>query len=350
MLETVLMAALLGAQKVEVPAEGRVSVPCAVGQTTRIVFPGEAEDLDLPGVETLRALGFKVLEQSPRATISVTPVRHPVSGTIRFQGTLTFEARIETTPDGTPKEVWLVPPRTGKPAPMTSPSVATQKPAPQVVLGKEQKGGSTKPSEPAKTTGPSPEPSSDPATPSDRGVGSATPDRTEETLLTALKPASTELAAPSVSKPVPELAPTTPLSEASAGPSISGPVERSGGLDLTGLLSATPEAIGRREGLPGQKPCVLVDALKGDGPQAFVWLRFRLEGGAQAVLERVTRDGQAVQSFTQEVADKDLRVVVQVRKADLTKRSRVTLKFAGTPSYDFKLSSNTLTHFLKELF
>jgi hypothetical protein len=122
------------------------------------------------------------------------------------------------------------------------------------------------------------------------------------------------------------------------------------GLDLGGLLSATPEVIGRREGLPGQKACVLVDALKGEGPEAFVWLRFRLEGGAHAVLEHVTRDGQEVGSLTQEVVGPDLRIVVQVRKADLTKRSRVSLKFAGTPSYDFRVSSNTLAHFLNELF
>jgi hypothetical protein len=122
------------------------------------------------------------------------------------------------------------------------------------------------------------------------------------------------------------------------------------GVDLRGLLTAAPEAIDRREGLPGQKVCVLLDALEGTGPEALVWLRFRLEGGAHAVLERVTRDGTEVKTISQEAVGQDLRVVVEVQKAELTKHSRVTLKFAGTPSYDFKLSPNTLTHFLKELF
>jgi hypothetical protein len=333
MVEAVLMAALLGAQQVEVPANGRVSVSCAVGKTTRIVFPGEAEDLDLPGVETLRLLGFKVLEQTPRATISVTPARHPASGTIRFQGTLTFEVRIETTPDGAPKEVWLVPAK-----PPSPPPAAAQKPTARPVVVQDARR-----SAPAKATGPSAEPPS--VASSD---GGSPPGRHEEPLLTALQPASVEPPAQSFPTPAQSL-PTPPLGAADS--SIPSSKEQgSGGVDLSGVLSATPEVIGRREGLPGQKPCVLVDALKGDGPQAFVWLRFRLEGGAHAVLEHVTRDGQEVTNLSQEVVGPDLRIVVQVRKADLTKRSRVTLKFAGTPSYDFKVSSNTLAHFLKELF
>ena len=46
----------------------------------------------------------------------------------------------------------------------------------------------------------------------------------------------------------------------------------------SGLVWAKAVVIGRREGLPGQRSMVLVDALSG---QETVWLRFRLEDGAR---------------------------------------------------------------------
>ena len=118
-------------------------------------------------------------------------------------------------------------------------------------------------------------------------------------------------------------------------------------LDLQGLLRATPRAIDRREGLPGQRPMVLKDALFGD---EWVWLRFHLEGGASDRVERVWWEQGDLTTYVQEANGKDLRIVVQVPRAAVSKKTRVSLRVAAGPAYRFALTPSTLTNFFKELF
>ena len=118
-------------------------------------------------------------------------------------------------------------------------------------------------------------------------------------------------------------------------------------LDLQGLLRATPRTIDRREGLPGQRPMVLKDALFGD---EWVWLRFHLEGGASDRVERVWWEQGDLTTYVQEANGKDLRIVVQIPRAAVSKKTRVSLRVAAGPAYRFALTPSTLTSFFRELF
>jgi hypothetical protein len=116
-------------------------------------------------------------------------------------------------------------------------------------------------------------------------------------------------------------------------------------MDLEGLLSAKSVVINRREGLPGQKPLVLDDALKGD---TSVWLRFTLQGGAADRVARVTLGSQAISFFSQKPAGKDLKIVVQVPATSLKKKASMALEFSGGRRYNFAtLTTPTLTNLLK---
>jgi hypothetical protein len=122
------------------------------------------------------------------------------------------------------------------------------------------------------------------------------------------------------------------------------------GLDLAGLLSARPTVIGRREGQLGRPVMLLQDALKG---QRWVWLRFVLIGGAEETIEEVsysTNDASGLALHVAERTSKDLLVVVQLAREDVTKKTRVTLKVAKGGTYKFAVSSPTFANFLKGLF
>lgn len=145
-------------------------------------------------------------------------------------------------------------------------------------------------------------------------------------------------APPPSAAPVPVVPSAPPATPATPGPPA---------LDLQGLLRATPRTIDRREGLPGQRPMVLKDALFGD---EWVWLRFNLEGGASARVDRVWWEKGDITTYVQEASGKDLRVVVQIPRAAVTKKTRVSLRVADGPAYRFALTPSTLTSFFKELF
>lgn len=149
-------------------------------------------------------------------------------------------------------------------------------------------------------------------------------------------------AAEGASAPPPLAAPPATVA-ASAPPATPAPPA----LDLQGLLRATPRAIDRREGLPGQRPMVLKDALFGD---EWVWLRFHLEGGALARVDRVWWEQGDITTYVQEANGKDLRIVVQIPRAAVSKKTRVSLRVAAGPAYRFALTPSTLTSFFKELF
>ena len=150
---------------------------------------------------------------------------------------------------------------------------------------------------------------------------------------------SVEAAAPPAAMPPPVTAPPPTTPPAPAAPPAA--------LDMEGLLRATPVSIERKEGRPGQRPMVLVDALHGE---EWIWLRFRLDGGAAERVEEVSWEQGAITRFVQEVSGRDLRVVVQVPRAPVTRKTRITVRLAGGAAYRFSLSSSTLTNFVKELF
>jgi hypothetical protein len=118
-------------------------------------------------------------------------------------------------------------------------------------------------------------------------------------------------------------------------------------LHLDELLHAQPVAIGRREGLPGQPEMVLVDALRGD---ERIWFRFKLEGGAARRVSRVSWEQGDITTFVQEAAGKDLRLLVQVPRAAVTRGAHLSLETASGPTYTFALGDRSLGRFLKELF
>jgi hypothetical protein len=151
----------------------------------------------------------------------------------------------------------------------------------------------------------------------------------------APSPSPSPVATAAPAPPVPAISP--PPTAAPAPPA----------LDLQGLLRATPRTIDRREGLPGQRPMVLKDALFGD---EWIWLRFHLEGGATARVDRVWWEQGEIATYIQEANGKDLRIVVQVPRAPVSKKTRVSLRLADGPAYRFALTPSTLTSFFKELF
>lgn len=118
-------------------------------------------------------------------------------------------------------------------------------------------------------------------------------------------------------------------------------------LHLEGLLRARPVAIGRHEGLPGQREMVLVDALHGE---EWIWFRFRLDGGASLRIARVSWERGEITTYLQEPAGADLRVVVQVPRASVTRSARLQLEVEDGPSYAFALGSRSIGRFLKDLF
>ncbi len=117
--------------------------------------------------------------------------------------------------------------------------------------------------------------------------------------------------------------------------------------DLEGVLRAKPVAIGRQEGLPGQRPMVLVDALQGD---TWVWFRFALDKGAQSRVARVSWEQGEITTYLQEPAEKDLRVIVQLPRASLSRRAHLSIEIQSGPTYTFALASRSLGRFLKDLF
>jgi len=152
------------------------------------------------------------------------------------------------------------------------------------------------------------------------------------------------LAPPPTPEPSPPSAPSPPpvAAEPPASPS---PV--AGFFGPQDLLRVVTVPIDRREGRPGQREMVLVDALQGD---EWTWLRFRLEDGAELRLERVWWDEGEVTRFLQEPAGTDLRVVVQLPRGRVTRKTRLSLKLASGPTYRFALQPSTLPGFLREIF
>jgi hypothetical protein len=170
---------------------------------------------------------------------------------------------------------------------------------------------------------------------SEPAVESALEPRASPTPVTtpeARPPATPSAAARSAAERPPETPP----------PSVAASV-----FDLEGVLRARPVVIARSEGLPGQRPMVLVDALQGE---RWVWFRFALEGGALSRVARVGWEQGEITTYVQETEGKDLRVIVQVPRAAVSPRAHLSLEVESGPTYTFALGSRSLGRFLKQLF
>ena len=167
------------------------------------------------------------------------------------------------------------------------------------------------------------------------------PSQVVELVLEAVPPAVADVPAPTTLAPAPPatLPPVTvpPVTVPTPAPAA----------EPSGLVWAKAVVIGRREGLPGQRSMVLVDALSG---QETVWLRFRLEDGAPAEVARVHWEHGEVTTFEQVADGADRRVVVQLPRAQVTPKTRVSLELAGGPTYRFALTAPTLARLFRSLF
>jgi hypothetical protein len=267
-----------------------------VHKTTRIALP-EPLHLFKGTPDDKAALGVKVIRTKPTAVLSVRPERHPFRGTLEFRGpTLVARLLIETQADGRETEIRVVAKAGALPATSSPVALPSATPAPTALP----------------TATPMPAPSPTPFT-------VPTPEPTR----------------PAVPTPTPALAATpTPAPRADAVPASE-------------FVWARVIPIDRREGLPGQRPMILVDALAG---RESIWFRFRLEGGASARVEAVTWENGDITSVEQSVEGKDRRIGVRLPRARVTPRTRLTLAVEGGPTYRFVLSAPTLSNALKSLF
>lgn len=294
-----ILAALLSASVRTVVAprapEAELRLRCPAGVVTRLVLPEPLRDVRL-SAEARVALGVSIESSRPLAVLRLMPPSHPAQARLEFRGPeRTLRLLIETSargPSGELRVVLAAPAADARVVPRVEPtSAGTPEPMQAVAAA---------PAEPL------PEP-----------VSTATPTPT---------PAPTPT-------PVPTATPTQPP------PSVA--------FEMSDLMRAAPVPIGRREGLPGQLPLVLVDALKGE---RFVWLRFTLEGGAARRVEHASWQRGAIGAFTQEPVGKDLRIVVQLPRSEVDKRARLQIELDSGASYRVSLNASTLAGFLKTLF
>ncbi len=289
----VVLAAALEIRTIEVPAELRrpIRVECAVGALTRVVFPEQL--LTLRWSKGAReALGARLRSTEPVGIVEVQPARLAASSSVEAHGpSWTLNIELAVVPSGAPLEI-----RIG-----TASDEADLKPgdgAPTAVVDGSSKG--------------------------DRGVVSAGHEGVGADL-----PAATGAVLPEPGNKAPDR--------------LDLPARK---LDLAGLLAAEVVPIDRREVQPGRHDVVLVDALRGED---WVWLRFAVRGGARESVEGVRWEHGAVDSYVAEASGQDLRIVVQVPRALVKSKSKVTLQVAGG-EYRFPLNSGTLGAFLRGLF
>lgn len=325
-----------------------VRIACPKGETTRIVFP---EPFLPGGVRASRgatdALGI-VLEMSrPAGVITVRPESHPVTGTLTLRGpSVAVTLLLWTAAEGAASEIRVVVAGPGDPARPKVATTAIDRSAPTGA-----KGGAEPVSSARVADGRALGTEGDSATPGTAQVIPVAAPAPTYGVLPTLK--LVDMAPPS-SKPTvtagPLLLDPQPVPQdlaTSRSSSPEGTVAQQDGLDLKALLLAQPEHIGRREGLPGQPPLTLDDALKSE---EWVWLRFTLPGGAESRLEAVSWENGLISASQTRTVKSDLRIVVQLPRMQVTKRTRITLKLAPGGSYKFALSAPWLSTFVRGLF
>ncbi len=160
-------------------------------------------------------------------------------------------------------------------------------------------------------------------------------------------PAPTPEPIPAASSPPAPAAETAPLEAQSTDTPAASPGTASASappLDLDALLAADPVRIDRREGLPGQPAMRLVDAWRSE---ERVFLRFRLERARHTRITRVSWEQGEIRSFTQRLAGDTLQILVELPRAPLSRRTRVTLETDGGLTYRFPLRAGTLRGLLR---
>ena len=293
-------------------------VRCPVGAAT-IIVPPEVGAIAVSGGG--REIGAKV----KRGQLVVSPVRHPASAVVEFRGSsgLKLCIRLQAVASGEGSAVRL--------------RVATAETRPSGASAEPTRSTSASRRLSAPAERPSPAASAPPAT-AQRTAG------TQVSLPPSLAPSPAPNAAP------PEASPGSIVSaspEAATSRGADAGILPSRTLDIEELLTLRPEEIGRREGLPGERPVILEDALK--GPRN-VWLRFRVEGGAHHSLKGVEWERGQVKEVLASPEGKDLRVIVRLPRSEVTRRTRVTIQLSDGASYKFALSAPWFSTFVKGLF
>jgi hypothetical protein len=292
---------------VAVPREAQpavVRVRCPIHEETRLSLPEPLRQLRGPRDDRQR-WGIAVESTRPRATLVVRPVSHPLATRLEFRGaTAVIILDLETSGAGRASEVrvdWDRALRRGNGAAAAAePSIAPPAaPSSEPVLE-------------AAVEAPAP---AEPAVELPRAAG-----------------------VPDLSAPAAASVPASPAPEGGAAPEALVSAE---------MLWASPITIGRKEGLPGQPEMVLVDALRGE---EWVWLRFRLSGGAQRRLSGVHWEHGEVTTYEAAADGEHLRVVVRLPRSRVGRQTRVTLDVEEGPSYRFALSAPTLSGLLRSLF
>lgn len=304
--------------------EKAVPLSCTVARTTRIVFPEPSRRLKVSAGAKER-LGIRFVATLPRAIIEVMPVAAGASGTIEFTGasgalTLLITA-VESESASDVRLAFPDPPTAPRPEQRAPPAPATR----QAPVGARIP--------PALT------PTPPPAGPQVRPAATPSP-------VAAL---SQPIAGPTSPTPEPTSA-QPPQLQSAAGqaptPSPS-PSTMVPSLDVSELLQLRPVAIGRREGLPGQRPLILEDAFKSD---ANVWLRFRLVGGSKERVSVISWEHGPLTSFLQVPEGKDLRLIVRLTRSNVSKKTRVRIRLEGEKAdRSFALDSPWLSSFLRSL-
>ncbi len=309
----------LQVRTVELPAElaRHIRVECPVGTVTRIVFPEPLLTLRW-SKGTREAVGARLRSTEPVGIVELEPARLASPGSLEARGpsrTLTIELTV--VPKGGPLEVRLVLNHANGEAPETGAASdgagATRSGSLGSVEGAVAKNN--------KATGGVDPPQPLSGEPSSSGPATKAPEAASDQAVQA-EPRATGV----------RLAAVPPAAASK--------------VDLTGLLAAEVVPIGRRELQPGRHEVVLVDALHG---RDWVWLRFVVRGGAGEPVEGVRSEQGPVASYQAEASGEDLRIVVQVPRALVKSKSKVTLHVAGG-EYRFPLNSGTLGAFLKGLF
>lgn len=293
-----------------------IAVSCRVAHTTRIVFPEPSKRLKVSsGAKEL--LGIRFVATQPRAVVEVAPTSAGASGTIEFigvSGALTI--RLAAIDGTAASEVRFALPEA--PAPVKPPAAS---PRPRI-------GGTSRPLAPAA-----------------RSTAETAPPLIPPSL--APTPAGSLPPAPSDSPLIPAPQPTASSTPTSTPEPVATPSPAVPTLDVSELLQLRPVVIGRREGLPGQRPVVLEDALKS---QSNVWLRFRVVGGSKDKVASISWEHGPLTPFLQASEGKDLRVVVRLPRADVSKKSRVRIRLEGEKTdRAFALGSPWLSSFLRSL-
>ena len=345
-LSTVLLV-LASVREVTLPS-GTVTSPirveCPAEQTTRLVFPERLSRVTA-SAGAREAMGIAVESYRPFGVMTVRPARMARPARLEIAGPsmrLVLELRAVAQGSGSEIRFSLAGASLTAAPPIRSRGTsASPEPAEATGVLRAITGATEpRPEEAASTGSPNPFPAA-------HGVIGAA--------LDAANPPAVRVEAEtsSVPGPPPDVSSLQPVAATDASTLLGGlpsaPAPPVGGEDpdLRDVLSSRPQRISRREGLPGQKQVVLVDALKGE---AWVFLRFLVEDGAEERVAVAMLGDRALDIVVQAPEEKGLRVVVQVPSAEITRKSRVTLKLVSGAEYKFALTSGTLTAFLKGLF